>query len=474
MTNNSMLSRRGFLTRTAAGSVGIATRGANTPFAAKANSDKAPGVSQQIKDPEVRAGVVAAIHKNILPAAVETAYPGHFQITADGSSYGGDATWPGLDSWQMAGAYLLLGRSPLAMDYFDFVRASQRKDGNIPFAVFLEMKANNTCLRGLKWPDDVFSYTPPKRDGLPASSQKTRKWIGLFDHWQNIGEPLTNLGPVCYILTAAEIFSSLWPKDWRRAVKWVRERIDSLDAAGKFLWSRQTENGLIGGSGFYSEQPPREQWDGVTQCYAIHAFQKLENLHTQTDPKPGEGVNSVRRRALTKKFSELFWRDDHFAEYIHPQHGLVDSHGLSDVNWAAVAFGVATDEQVKKLWPRLMDEKGFWFGDMPTLTVTKPFAYEGWEQNFGPPCPVPPLNDVAAMGRAWYLEAMACKRMKAHDRLIESVRKVCNAGKADGYWRERYHPQKDGTVKAEGAAKYCEYPAVLTRVVLGTPEVFCA
>ena len=100
------------------------------------------------------------------------------------------------------------------MDYFDFVRASQRKDGNVPFAIFPEMKANNTCLRGLKWPDDVFTYTPPKRDGLPASSQKTRKWIGLFDHWQNVGDPLSTLGPVCYILTAAEIFDALKSLEW--------------------------------------------------------------------------------------------------------------------------------------------------------------------------------------------------------------------------------------------------------------------
>ena len=74
-------------------------------------------------------------------------------------------------------------------------------------------------------------------------------------------------------------------------------------------------------------------------------------------------------------------------EYIHPEHGLVDSHGLSDVNWAAVAFGVATDEQLKKLWPRLMDEKGFWLGDMPTQTVTKPFAYESWDKTSGRPAP---------------------------------------------------------------------------------------
>ena len=46
-------------------------------------------------------------------------------------------------------------------------------------------------------------------------------------------------------------------------------------------------------------------------------------------------------------------------------------------------------------------------------------------------------NPVAAMGRVWYLEATACQRMKAHDRLVDSVRKVCRAAKATGYWRER-------------------------------------
>jgi hypothetical protein len=207
----------------------------------------------------------------------------------------------------------------------------------------------------------------------------------------------------------------------------------------------------------------------------IHALRELARVVKAAGFKPeSDAWLNDAADDLTKSFIAEFWRNDHFAEYIHLEHGLVDSHGLSDVNWAAVAFGVATDEHLKKLWPRLIEEKGFWLGGMPTLTVTKPFAYEGWEQNFGPPCPVPPLNDVAAMGRAWYLDAMACKRMKAHDRLIESARKVCKAAKADGFWRERYHPQKDGTVKAAGAPKYCEYPAVLVRVVLGTPEVFCA
>jgi hypothetical protein len=62
--------------------------------------------------------------------------------------------------------------------------------------------------------------------------------------------------------------------------------------------------------------------------------------------------------------------------------------------------------------------------------------------------------------------------MKANERLVESVRKVCKAAK-DGYWRERYHPQKDGKVTTDGAQRYCEYPAVLVRVVLGNRELFC-
>jgi len=32
----------------------------------------------------------------------------------------------------MTGAFLLLGRTRMVLDYFDFVRDSPRKDGNIP------------------------------------------------------------------------------------------------------------------------------------------------------------------------------------------------------------------------------------------------------------------------------------------------------------------------------------------------------
>ena len=218
-----------------------------------------------IADAEIRAGVEAAVFKNLLPAATEQDYPGYFNICADGRAYGG-ATWPGLDSWQMAGAYLLLGRTRLVLDYFEFVRASQRKDGNIPFAIFTGDTKPGGCLRGLKSPEDIFTYRPPKREGVPASSQETRKWIGLFEHWQTKGYPLGALGPVSYLLTGAEIF------DATKSAPWLKERLGSLEAAARYLLTLTKTNGLIGGSGFYVELPPREGCDGVTQCYSDPRF----------------------------------------------------------------------------------------------------------------------------------------------------------------------------------------------------------
>ena len=457
------LSRRDFVKGS-----GVALLGLALPAAAVAASPDDPTTMiQKIKDPIIRAGVDAAVNKNMLPAATESAYPGYFNISADGGAYGGDATWPGLDSWQMAGAYLLLGRKRLVTDYFDFVRASQRTDGNIPFAIFTgDTRPGDTFLRGMKYPDDAFTYHPPTREGLPASSQEARQWIGLFKHWELKSEPLSTLGPVCYLLTAAEIFDATHDKAW------LREHLPSVEAAATYLSGRITPNGLMSGSGFYTELPPRYGWDGVTQCYAAHAFRELGRLIRADGRRKDAGVWSDRADQLAKSFVAAFWREDHFGEYVHIERGLVDSHGLSDTNWAAVAFGLADERHTHVLWPMLLAEKRFWLGGIPTQTVTKPFSYEAWESD---PVPfgIPSLtNDVSAMGRAWYLEAMACKRMHAHERLVDSARLVSQAAQG-GFWRERYHPNPDGTVTPAGAEKYCEYAAVLTRVVLGDQELFC-
>ncbi len=470
MTDESRFSRRVLLLRSGAAGIGAASAAglglmSDSLWAGEAPLE-VPSLVRGIADPEIRAGVEAAIAKNLMPAAVETLYPGYFNICADGVGYGG-ATWPGLDSWQMAGAYLLLGRTRLVLDYFEFVRASQRKDGNVPFAIFSgDTRPDKGCLSGLKHPDDVFTYKPPRREGLPASSQATRTWIGLFVHWQPKANPLSTLGPTCYLLTAAEIF------DATKSLPWLRERLPSIEAAAKYLLSRQNRSGLIGGSGFYIELPPRYGCDGVTQCYAVHAFRELARLFRAAGDKASEAAWAAHADKLAQDFAAAFWREDHFGEYVHAERGLVDSHGLSDVNWAAVAFGLAAGRQLELVWSRLLKEPGFWLGGMPTQPVTKPFAYEKWEYNEPVPFQVSPVHDVAAMGRVWYVEATACGRMHARERLVESVRKVCRAAKADGYWRERYHPQPNGTVVPAGAQKYCEYAAILVRVVFGNREIF--
>ena len=471
MIHQSRLSRRAFLGRSTAAGVGLAAAAGfeRLPhgLCAAETSPDVKSLVQGIADAEIRAGVEAAIVKNLLPSAAEIPYPGHFNITADSQAYGGDSTWPGLDSWQMAGAYLLLGRTRLVLDYFDFVRASQRKDGNIPFAIFSEMRPDTTSLRGLKHPDDVFTYKPPKRVGLPASSRQTRKWIGLFQHWQLKANPLSTLAPVSYILTAAEIFDAAGSQPW------LQERLPSVEGAAKHLLSRKSSNGLIGGSGFYTECPPRYAWDGVAQCYVVHAFRQLARLFRAAGDKTAEAVWSARADQLAKPSlppsggriisASTFTRSGDWS--------IVTACPTS--NWAAVAFGVAAGRNLELLWPRLIKEPGFWLGDMPTQSVSKPFRYEKWEYPEPLPFPVAPLNDVAAMGRVWHLEAIACRRMKERSRLVESTRKVCRAGlKAGGYWRERYHPQANGAASADGAQKYCEYPAILVRVVFGNREVF--
>lgn len=467
MTTHPDLTRRGFLARTGPALLGVAGAVRCLPGVRAATvGGEAWNWVRGIRDPVIREGVGAAIDRNLLAAATEHVYPGHFTINADGGGYGSDSTWPGLDSWQMTGAYLLLGRTRLVLDYFAFVRASQRADGNIPFAIFNGDTRPGGCLRGLKHPQDLFTWVPPKRDGAPASSQQTRQWIGLFEHWQTQGLPLSTLGPVSYLLTAIEIH------DTTRSRAWVTEYLPSLESAARFLLSMRNRDGLIGGSGFYVEAPPREGCDGVTQCYATHAFRGLARLYRTAGDRSGAGRWTAESERLARAFRAAFWRGDHFGEYVHPTRGLVDLHGLSEVNWAAVAFELAGGRELRRLWPRLLSEPGFHAGGMPTQLVTKPFSYEAWESSRSADCGVDPLNDVAAMGRVWYLEALACRRMESRARLLDSVRMVCEAARPDGFWRERYHLKPDGTLSPDGSKKYCEYAAVLVRVVLGNRALF--
>ena len=429
---------------------------------------------ETITDDLIREGLYAAIAKTLKPAAMQKVYPGHFTVTADGRNYGSETTWPGLDSWEMAGAYLLLGEKRLVLDYFDFVQASQRAEGNIPFLILPAEPppgGRDRFLRGLRYPEDVYAYKPIPHEGQPDfSCMSERKWIGLFNHWQPKANPLSTLGAACYILTAWEILQATL------SLEWLAEKIGSVESAGKFLLSCKSTNGFISGSGFYVESPPRYQWDGITQCFCLHAFRLLAEMNIRMNRQNAADSWSREADNITKIFRQMFWQKDHFAEYIHPEYGVVDFHGLSDVNWAAVAFDIATEEQARLLWPLMLAEKALWHGDMPTQLISRPFAYREWEMN--EPLPFEkttgPFYDIAAMGRVWYLETLASLKMGNEERVRDSVHKVCMMGKRHGWtWYERYHPLQVWDIFPAGPAGYCEYAAILTRIVLGNPAVFC-
>ncbi len=421
---------------------------------------------EKIKDEDIREGVRAAISQNLLPAYTNKAYPGHFAIVADGKWFGPDNTWPGLDSWQMAGAFLLMDMEEGVKGYFDFVQASQREDGNIPFAIWKEEEyrtpeSRTTGARGLRYPDDVFEYVP-KDENYPA-----RKWIGLFTHWV-YENPLCLLGTVCYPLTAAEIFNKT--KD----TKWLKEKMPSIERACRYILTKKSAQGLIGGAGFYIELPPRREWDGITQCYSYKAFRDMERMYAAIGDGDKAEFWGEQAASLARAFRRCFWMNGHFAEYIHPEHGPVDFHGLTDVDWAAIGCGLADDGQIYELWPVLKSEKNFWWGEMPTQAVTKPYTYRDWE--FGRPVPFEtngPIYDMAAIGRIWFVEMNACLAMGDYERVKQAVKLVCKMGlKHDGFWFERYHMLQNRIVSPAGPKGYCEYPAIIARLVLGNMDLF--
>jgi hypothetical protein len=214
-------------------------------------------------------------------------------------------------------------------------------------------------------------------------------------------------------------------------------------------------DGAVAGAGYYIERPTRVEYDGVTQCHAVDAFRRIAKLNAIA----GDTVASEKYSALADRvethFQTRFWAGDRFVEYIHPERGAIATHGYTDVDWSAIALGLATQEQVDIVWPIIRDEMAFRYGGMPTGIATQPERYESWEFAYDD------RMDLAAMGRVWYLECQARRRMGDAQGLVDAILPVCRAGREHGYyWRERYG--KDGGF---GVEKYNEYPANLIRVV---------
>jgi hypothetical protein len=94
MNMDASFSRRLFLKRSGATGLGwaafVGLEAAPGCLRAAESAPKEADWLRRIVDPEIRAGMEAAVFKNLIPAATERAYPGDFTINADGGGYGSD------------------------------------------------------------------------------------------------------------------------------------------------------------------------------------------------------------------------------------------------------------------------------------------------------------------------------------------------------------------------------------------------
>jgi hypothetical protein len=386
-----------------------------------------PGRRVSIPDPLLAEAYEKAARQNVLAAVNNKVFFGYFSVCADGKGFGYANTYPSLDGHQLSDALLRLDQVDVVKANWDYVRRFQKPNGLLPIAIF---------------------PNHPKKVGEAPVDENG----GFYTHWVK-GNPLRALGATTFVHNAEAIFRRTSDTDWLRA------QMDAVNLALKYLESLTTPAGRVGGAGYYVERPPRIEWDGVTQCHAADAFARAAALNRVVDDEPMAQHWEKAARRVTANFQREFWTGSQCVEYIHPERGPMASHGLTDVDWAALALNMLSEEQRAKLWPQMRAEKKFYYGGMPTGIATEPTRYEPWE--FGHD-----NHDLAAMGRVWYLECAARAAMGDADGLVDSLHRVAEAGKRNGYyWRERYLAGADGTFAASGPNTYCEYPANLVRTV---------
>jgi len=391
-----------------------------TAGAATRPSTSAPRKRIEVPDALIVEGYREAASRNVLAALNPRVFFGYWSVCADGKDFGYGNTYPSLDGHQMADALLWLGKVDEVKANWDYVRSFQRPNGHLPIAILPGMKE--------------VAGTPVDANG------------GFYTHWVP-GDPLRALGSTTYVQNADVLFR------YTQDTAWLKGQMASVNLAADFLVGLTTPDGLVGGAGYYVERPTRIEYDGVTQCHAVDAFRRAAALNRRVDDRRTATKYERLADRIAACYRTTFWVKDHFAEYVHPQRGLIDRHGLTDSNWSALATGVASPEQRAALWPLLRREERFYYGGMPTGIATRPDSYEPWEFTHSD------KQDLAAMGRVWYLEAWARARMGDGEGLIDGIRRVCKAGREGGYyWRERYGTDAGGASRPFGANKYCEYP----------------
>jgi len=369
-----------------------------------------------------------AANQNVMAAVNPNIFFGYFAVCADGKGFGTGNTYPSLDGHQMTDALLWLDQVAVVKANWDYVKKFQKNNGQLPLAIL---------------PADAGKEIGPSGFQAPVDPNG-----GLYRHWVP-GDPLRALAGPTYIQNADAIFR------FTRDLEWLLEELPSVNLTADYLATLVTNEGVVGGAGYYIERPTRIEYDGVAQCYVADAFHRVAALNTITGNSAAANKYQELANRIETFFRTRYWMIDHFAEYLNPERGFIANHGLTDVDWSSIAMNMATPEQKNRLWTMLKDEKRFYYGGMPTGIATLLLSYEKWESTYNDGM------DLAAMGRVWYIESWARANMQDAQGLIETIRRVCKEGRDHGYyWRERYN-EKGGY----GAEKYCEYPANLIRIV---------
>jgi hypothetical protein len=387
-----------------------------------------------LPDPELVETYRHAASDNVLAAVNPQVFVGYFSVCADGQGFGYGNSYPSLDGHQMSAALLWLNQVETVKANWEYVRTFQRSNGQLPLAIL-------PALAG-------------QRIGVEPAMSTVDANGGLYEHWVP-GNPLAALASPTFIQNADVIYRHTLDRDWLAA------NLDRVNLSADYLTSLANTCGLIEGAGYYIERPVRIAADGVAQCHAIDAFRRVAALNRVLSRDGAAERYEALARRTADRFVTDFWAEDHFAEYWHPARGFITSHGLTDVDWAALAMDVATPSQQARLWPALRTgASAFYYGGMPTGISTHPERYEDWEFTH------PDRHDLAAMGRVWYVECWARCRLGDAAGLLDTLHRVAREGKRSGYsWRERYYPTDGDVPVPAGAEKYCEYPANFVRIV---------
>ena len=160
---------------------------------------------------------------------------------------------------------------------------------------------------------------------------------------------------------------------------------------------------------------------------------------------------------------------------IHPSAApyLKHTHGMSDVNFALVGYGVADDVQAGSIWRYFQAHEDAFYTfkglHCPTWTAELPETYTGDELNT-----INPDKDRTAFGRMWRHDVWMRKRMGDGEGIYKTIGYANDlyhhpSGGGPGFFGERYDLGRftPGEDAQDSTPKYAEYPAEYNATVVG-------